>query len=150
MPHRIAFGVSMAAILIASHTVAQSQAGQSLAGIVMQINSLKTNEGIIVCDLYATGKGFPNKPDRAISRVTVRPKNNQATCAFTDAKAGRYAVAIWHDVDNDNKLGSNWIGIPSEPVGSSNNAKGRMGPPKFQDAAFDFQPPFVKQAIILE
>ena len=49
---------------------------------------------------------------------------------------GTYAIALFHDVDGDNQLDKNWIGIPSEPIGFSRNARGWMGPPKFADAAF--------------
>ena len=42
----------------------------------------------------------------------------------------------FQDKDNDGELKSNWIGIPKEPVATSNNAKGSMGPPKYNDAKF--------------
>jgi len=50
--------------------------------------------------------------------------------------SGTYALAIYHDEDDDGKLDKNWLGIPREPIGFSNDARGRMGPPKFEDAAF--------------
>jgi hypothetical protein len=41
---------------------------------------------------------------------------------------------------NDNKkLDTNWIGIPSEGTCTSNNAKGRFGPPKWKDALFAYR-----------
>jgi uncharacterized protein (DUF2141 family) len=34
-------------------------------------------------------------------------------------------------------LDTNFIGIPKENFACSNNAKGTMGPPKYEDAKFD-------------
>ena len=119
-------------------------------GILIQVDGLLTNDGFVFCDLYDNAKGFPNQPAKALLRIKVRPDREKATCVFPDPLAGRYAVALWHDVNGDQKLGTNWVGIPTEPVGASNNAKGQFGPPKFQDAAFEYTPPLFKQNIRLE
>ena len=116
----------------------------------MQVDGLLTNNGFVFCDLYNNAKGFPNEPAKALLRVKVGPDREKATCVFPDVVAGRYAVALWHDVNADQQLATNWVGIPTEPVGSSNNAKGQFGPPKFQDAAFEYRPPLFKQNIRLE
>ena len=121
-----------------------------LTGIAIQVAGLLTNDGFVFCDLYDNAKGFPNQPAKALLRMKVRPDREKATCVFPDALAGRYAVALWHDVNADQKLGTNWVGIPTEPVGASNNAKGQFGPPKLQDAAFEDRPPLFKQNIRLE
>ena len=34
-------------------------------------------------------------------------------------------------------MNKNWMGIPKEPYGFSNNVMGRMGPPDFEDASFE-------------
>jgi len=52
---------------------------------------------------------------------------------------GTYAVTVYHDVNDNQKLDTNWIGIPKEPVAISNNAKGRLGPPKWKDASFELR-----------
>lgn len=75
----------------------------------------------------------------------VRPVGTKVTCAFSNGEAGRYAVAVWHDPDSDGKLDTNFLGIPSDAVGSSNNAKGGLGPRKFKDAAVNYRPPSRRQ-----
>ncbi|MDA9339728.1 DUF2141 domain-containing protein [Polaribacter sp.] len=35
-------------------------------------------------------------------------------------------------------MDTNFLGIPKEPIGMSNDAKGFMGPPKFKNAKFNF------------
>lgn len=52
-------------------------------------------------------------------------------------KAGKYAVNILHDKNNNNKLDTNILGIPKEGWGCSNNARGVMSAPKFKDKLID-------------
>jgi uncharacterized protein (DUF2141 family) len=40
---------------------------------------------------------------------------------ISDVDAGTYALSIFHDVDNDNKLSTNLLGMPNEGYGFSNN-----------------------------
>jgi uncharacterized protein (DUF2141 family) len=50
--------------------------------------------------------------------------------------AGEYALSVFQDVNDNGKLERNFIGIPKEPAGLSNNLRPRFGPPKYKDAAF--------------
>ena len=49
---------------------------------------------------------------------------------------GRYALSVFQDMNGNRKLDTNFIGIPTEQSGSSNNAPARFGPPKFSAAEF--------------
>ena len=52
--------------------------------------------------------------------------------------AGRtYAVGLYLDVNGNNRMDKNFLGMPKEQYGFSNNAKGRFGPPSFEDASFN-------------
>lgn len=52
--------------------------------------------------------------------------------------AGRYAVQIFHDENGNGKVDRALFGIPKEGVGFSRNARIALGPPKWNDAVFDF------------
>lgn len=49
-----------------------------------------------------------------------------------------YATSVFHDENSNGELDTNFMGIPREGVGASNGAKGHLGPPKFDAAAFRF------------
>jgi uncharacterized protein (DUF2141 family) len=55
---------------------------------------------------------------------------------FKDIPKGEYAVSFVHDENDNKKMDTNFIGIPKEDFGCSNNATGVMGPPKYEDAKF--------------
>lgn len=49
---------------------------------------------------------------------------------------GKYAMAMFQDLNGDKELNKNFIGYPTEPFTFSNNAAATFGPPKWKDAAF--------------
>ncbi len=49
---------------------------------------------------------------------------------------GEYALAIYHDVNLNDKLDKNVFKVPSEPYGFSNNKYGSMGRPVYELAKF--------------
>ena len=52
-----------------------------------------------------------------------------------DLPAGNYAIGVFHDVNGNNSLDTNFLGIPKEQYGFGNDATGSFGPPSFKDAA---------------
>jgi uncharacterized protein (DUF2141 family) len=54
-----------------------------------------------------------------------------------ELKKGVYAISLFVD-SNDNKIiDKNFLGIPSEQYGFSNNATGFFGSPSYKDASFN-------------
>lgn len=54
-----------------------------------------------------------------------------------DLPPGRYAVQAFYDQNGNKKVDRALFGIPKEGVGFSNDAKIRLGPPKWAEAVFD-------------
>jgi uncharacterized protein (DUF2141 family) len=114
-------------------------AARAVAGSAMltvMVRGVASAQGQITALLYATEEGFPGKEAKAIRRVSVPAVVGSVTLRMTEVPYGNYAIAIYHDINGNQKLDTNWLGIPKEPVAVSNNAKGHMGPPKFKDAKF--------------
>ena len=49
---------------------------------------------------------------------------------------GEYAVTLFVDFNGNKKLDKNFLGIPKEQYGFSNNVMGKMSPPTFDQAKF--------------
>jgi uncharacterized protein (DUF2141 family) len=104
--------------------------------IHVQISGFRNDKGVVRCALFASENGFPKDPSRAVALEKAPITNGSAVCEFSGVAPGRYAVSVFHDENGNGKLDTNFIGIPKEGVGASNDAKGHMGPPKFDAAAF--------------
>lgn len=104
--------------------------------LAVSITNLSNNNGHVLVSLYNTAEGFPSKPEKAVQKKQVTVTNKQATVEFSSLPAGTYAVAVLHDENDDQKMNTNWLGIPKEGYGFSNNAMGTLGPPAFSKASF--------------
>jgi uncharacterized protein (DUF2141 family) len=54
--------------------------------------------------------------------------------SFSELPEGEYAVAIYQDLNRNNKLDKNILGVPEERYGFSNNARRTFSAPSFQEA----------------
>ena len=73
----------------------------------------------------------------------------RARCDFVDIPRGTYALAVVHDEDMNGNLDINWLGIPTEGYGFSNDVKARFGPPSFSAASFLYDGQDMKMTISL-
>ena len=75
---------------------------------------------------------FDNKDDFNVVPVKYfkEPVNGQKsiTVLFTDIPYKQYAISVYHDLDDNGELNKNFLGIPTEPYGFSNNPKIVTGP----------------------
>ena len=115
--------------------------GQSInnlqqGNLVVNILNCRNNKGVVRVVIYDNAEGFPSDPSKGVQFKVSTIRGNIATLTFTGLALGDYAVAVYHDENNNNKMDTNFMGIPSEGYGASNDAKGFMGPPKFADAKF--------------
>jgi uncharacterized protein (DUF2141 family) len=92
--------------------------------------------GTVRCALY---KSDGDHMKRSYVETAGRVEGGRAQCLFSNIAPGVYSGGAFHDANDNGKLDTNWIGMPKEGVASSNNAKGRMGPPKFKDASFEYK-----------
>lgn len=102
--------------------------------IQVSIKQFKSDNGQVMARLFNRADAFPTKAEKALAARKAQISNRQAELSFDGLPPGEYAIAVYHDENGNNELDTNWIGIPAEGLGASNNAKGSFGPPKFTDA----------------
>lgn len=112
----------------------------SLAGkaqnLVLQIAEVKQGKGPIMIAVFQSAKGFPYDHKQAIALHRAEPKKGSASLNIS-LPEGRYAIALFQDSNEDGKLNTNFMGVPKEGYGVSNNAYNLFSAPQFKDAAFD-------------
>lgn len=110
------------------------------ATLTVEVEGLRDDRGKVHASLYASEDGFPTRPEKAIRQVDVEIEGGRARVVFEGIQPGGYAVAAYHDENGDGKLDTGFLGIPSEGLASSNDAKGFMGPPSFEKARVEIGP----------
>jgi uncharacterized protein (DUF2141 family) len=96
----------------------------------ISIYGLESDKGMVWLELL-------DKEGKTISAQKIPIKNNQATVHIQRLEPGHYAVRFFHDKNSNSKLDTNFLGIPTEGYGFSNNAKPRFGPPSLADILFE-------------
>jgi uncharacterized protein (DUF2141 family) len=123
---------AMACVPLMAHTIRYD------VGLSITITGLRNNKGYVLISLFSSSAGFPDKPEKAIRRAKITAGNKSSVCIFTGLPTGMYAVAILHDENGDQKMNTNFFGIPKEGYGFSNNVMGSMGPPSYRKASFSY------------
>ena len=98
--------------------------------LTIEISELRNNKGQVLLELR---DGNDKKVDGYIQTI----KNKKCTIIIKNLKPGKYAFKYFHDENSDKELETNWLGIPDEGYGFSNNATGTFGPPDFEDMIFE-------------
>jgi uncharacterized protein (DUF2141 family) len=108
--------------------------------LVVEVEGLKDDKGKLHASLYTSEEGYPTKPEKALRHVDVPIVAGKARVVFEGLTPGGYAVAAYHDENGDGRLDTGFLGIPTEGLASSNDAKGFMGPPSFEKAKVEVGP----------
>jgi uncharacterized protein (DUF2141 family) len=104
--------------------------------LTVNITNIKEKQGSLRVAVYNSVKGFPENEPRLAARV-LKLTNTDLNVSFKDLSAGRYAVAVMQDQNDNGVLDRNFFGIPSEPYGFSQQPSGKSGQPTFNQAAFE-------------
>ena len=110
-----------------------SKAQEQTFNLTVNISGLNSSDGNLLVGIYNKKESFLKKP---IKSTIVKIENKKALVLFRNLPKGIYAVSFVHDENDNKKMDTNFIGIPKEDYGCSNNAIGFMGPPKYKDAKF--------------
>ena len=101
--------------------------------LTVNISGLNSDKGTLLIALYNKKESFLKEHFKG-DVITIKDK--KSVIIFKDLPKGEYAVSFVHDENNNNKMDTNMFKIPKEDYGCSNNARGFMGPPKYNDAKF--------------
>ena len=126
---------SLIVIILLSSFNSQKQENCSLT---IEVNELRNSEGTVQFALYNREDAFPDEHYKKYFRkLTGKIVNGASTVTFENIPAGKYAVNILHDENNDGKIKKGLI-MPVEGIGFSNyNSVGLFNKPSFCKASFD-------------
>ena len=123
-----------AAAVIALLVAAPAFAEASKTTITLDFD-IAASTGQVMVALYNSEATYSGGAPVASAIVDVAGGHHSAV--FTDLPAGDYAAKTFHDVDGNGKMNTNPFGMPTEPFAFSNNARGNMGPARWDAAHFN-------------
>ena len=114
-------------------TATEATVDLGVTALTVQLTGLKSDKGQLMVALYDSSDNWLGN---GIMGEITTIVDGQATVTFNDVPYGTYAISSFHDKDSNGELNTGLFGIPKEPYASSRGAKGRFGPPKWEDAKF--------------
>jgi len=117
---------SLAMIILLSRSVYAAE-------LTVNIGDIEQGKGHVLVGLYAGNDNYQSGKAIKHSKVKADKKNESVT--FKDLADGEYAIKMYQDENDNNKLDTNMMGIPKEGYGFSNNV-GMFGQPEYKEAKF--------------
>jgi uncharacterized protein (DUF2141 family) len=106
------------------------------ADLTVVVSNVTSNASNVVVGLFDSAATFPKTVTHGVMAAAAgRDASGRVTLVLRDLAPGTYAVSAYHDLDANGQLNNNLMGLPVEPYGFANNARGNFGPPSFQAAS---------------
>ena len=108
----------------------------------IEINNI-AKPGILHLGVYDSKKVFESDrgdkpgPQPGIVAGIVKKVSKGVFKEEIKVPSGTYAIGLYIDANENEKMDTNFLGIPKEQFGFSNDAKGSFGPPSFESASFE-------------
>lgn len=135
-------GLVLACLLLLTwdaHAQIQATEGactRTSTAIDVRVQGVRSDRGNIMFVLYGDNPDdFLVKGKKIFKQHFAAKRGTVAFCVIVP-KTGAYAASVYHDENGNKKLDRNWIGIPAEGAGFSNNPALLLGPPSHAQAAF--------------
>ncbi len=124
--------------VICTRAVAQGAPAGSATGactLVINIDGFRNASGAAGGTIFSSPDGWPEDNAKAYRLGHTSIDGNHATLRFDNLPAGRYAVAVIHDENSNQRLDRNFLRVPKEGFGFANNPHVGLAAPSFDSAA---------------
>lgn len=120
---------TLVALLLSS--LATSSQAHTLS---LNIDKIKHIKGVMMIALYNSESSYKTNTNIYIGKQ-INVTGERLLVNFENVATGEYAIKLYQDENENQKLDSNLFGVPNEGYGFSNNG-GALGQPSFTEAKF--------------
>lgn len=106
--------------------------------LTVTVTNVSNSKGKISFGLFRKGDSFPIK-GKQYKGVFIKTTKPSTKYTFENLNNSVYAVAIFHDENENGILDKNFVGAPTEAYGFSRNARGTFSAPSFDEAKIDLK-----------
>src|SRR5215217_6567284 len=105
--------------------------------IIATVIGFENDKGLCRACLFNSETAF--KSSKALECVQATVANKKATANFENVADGTYAIFVFHDSNNNGIMDKNWMGIPKEGYGASQNKLPFAAAPKYESNKFSIK-----------
>ena len=115
-----------------------SSTPESKFDLHVSVSAVGSPKGWIEFELYRNPDAFA-KVGTTYRLSRADAQKGMVNYTFKDLEAGKYAVVVYHDVNQNKICDKNFFGVPTEGYAFSNNVRPNLSVPSFEDCSFKFQ-----------
>ena len=104
--------------------------------ITVKISNVHKGKGQILIGLFNSSDGFREIDSVYKQGIISTVDSTELVYLFTDVPSGVYALSTFHDENKNSKLDKNFLGMPKEGYGFSNNLRPTFRPASFEESLF--------------
>ncbi|MDR4494534.1 MAG: DUF2141 domain-containing protein [Nitrospirales bacterium] len=103
----------------------------------VHIYGIRNAQGTVKAVLYGPDPNDFLVKGKKTDKEREPAREGTMTLCVAAPDVGQYAVVIYHDENNNHKFDRNWIGLPTEGFGVSNNPSLFLAAPSFGESKFE-------------
>jgi uncharacterized protein (DUF2141 family) len=104
--------------------------------LTVEVENVRNAQGVVGVLVFNTAQGWPENFSAALRAEARAAHTGVVEITVPDLPGGDYAVVALHDENANKQLDRNWLGVPVEQWGMSNNPPYRFAAPSFEAARF--------------
>ena len=124
-------------MLIFTIGILSVQTAPKKSTLTVEIRGIKKSVGKIFVAVYRKKDDYPSPSGRY--KYSIVDAKAGSTTANLELPNDTYAVAVFHDANDNTVMDKNMFGVPTEIYGFGNNARGTFSAPSFEEAAIELK-----------
>ena len=134
--------IAIGALVLAGAVGASAQVGDTRDTLALNVHvdGFDTVDGEAGIAVWTAARGFPEAIEHAVATTYVAIRDGVARARFEKLVPGIYAVTVYHNKNDNRRFDKNWLGMPREAWGVSNNVRPRLRAPRFDEARLELGP----------
>ncbi len=104
------------------------------ADLTVKVDDIRADKGKLMLAVYDSAAGWDGTA-KPVAAQALDASGDSVTFHFAGLAAGTYAISVMHDENGNGKLDTNFVGMPIEGYGFSNDPK-VMRKATFAEASF--------------
>lgn len=121
-------------IAVVSRAAPQTQP-QPLAKLTVKVVDLRNHKGQLIFGVFKSADGFPTEEKKSVN-WQIKPADVPEAMFTVTLPPGNYAASVLHDENKNGKMDKDFLGIPQEGYGVTNNPKPKLRAATFEEARF--------------
>lgn len=130
--------LALLALSLFSHQGFAQNTAPSSNVLTIYVCGIHKIKGSLFVAVFDSAEDYENGSEYAVKKIKIPVREKKQPLEIEGLEFGEYGIKMYHDINENGELDKNFMGMPKEPYGFSNNAEALFSSPGFEETIFDF------------